>query len=122
MGTFGQQCARLAVALCMAIAFQALAQEADSGQSLADVARKLRKDTSDEVKMTPADTERLFKSVDTILEFAAEDSGMPKHADVKKRMVSKTQTTNQPPNTAASVVKGNKGVASTITCRRASPR
>src|SRR5262249_33915063 len=61
----------------------------DSGQSLADVARKLRKDTSDEVKMNEADTKRLFRSVDTIFDFAAEDSGMAKHAVVKRRMVSK---------------------------------
>jgi hypothetical protein len=73
----------------MALSFSAFAQQANSGQSLADIARKLRKDTSDEVKMTEADTNRLFKSVDTILEFAAEDSGMPKRSVVKRRMVSK---------------------------------
>ncbi|HXJ86736.1 MAG TPA: hypothetical protein VMS18_07970 [Candidatus Binatia bacterium] len=69
--------------------FPTFAQEPDSGQSLADVARKLRKDTSEEVKMTDADAKRLFKSVDTIFDFAAEDSGMLKHAVVKRRMVSK---------------------------------
>jgi hypothetical protein len=78
-----------AVSLCMAIAFPLFAQDSDSGQSLGDVARKLRKDTSEEVKMTSADTERLFKSVDTIFDFAAEDTGMPKRAVVKRRMVSK---------------------------------
>jgi hypothetical protein len=61
----------------------------DSSQSLADVARKLRKETSDEVRMTDADTKKLFESVDRIFTFASEDSGMPKHAVVKRRLVSK---------------------------------
>jgi hypothetical protein len=73
----------------MAPAFPVFAQQSDSGQSLGDVARKLRKDTSEEVKMTEADTQKLFKSVDTLFEFASEDTGMPKHAAVKRRMVSK---------------------------------
>jgi hypothetical protein len=61
----------------------------DSGQSLADMARKLRKDTTDEVKMTDADTKRLFESVDRISAFVAGDTGMPKRAAVKRRLVSK---------------------------------
>ena len=58
-------------------------------QSLADVARKLRRDTTSEVKMTDADTKKLFESVDKIFAFAVEDSGMPKRAVVKRRLVSK---------------------------------
>jgi hypothetical protein len=61
----------------------------DSSQSLADVARKLRKDTTDEVRMTDADTKKLFAAVDTILAFAAEDTGMPKRATVRRQLVSK---------------------------------
>jgi hypothetical protein len=64
-------------------------QQTDSGQSLGDLARKLRKDTTNEVKMTDADTKKLFASVDRIFAFAAEDTGMPKHAAVKRRLVSK---------------------------------
>ena len=60
-----------------------------SSQSLGDVARKLRKDTTEEVRMTDADTKKLFDSVDQIFAFASEDSGLPKHATVKRRMVSK---------------------------------
>src|SRR5580700_5658033 len=67
----------------------AFAQQADSGQSLGDMARKLRKDTTDEVKMTDADTKKLFESVDRIFAFAAEDTGMPQHTAVKRRLVSK---------------------------------
>ena len=89
MRTFRQRCALFLFLSCITLVVPAFAQQSDSGQSLADVARKLRKDTSDEVKMNDADTKRLFKSVDTIFDFSAEDSGMPKHAVVKRRMVSK---------------------------------
>jgi len=74
------------ITLLTALAF---GQDDGSGQSLGDVARKLRKDTSDEVKMTDADAKKLFESVDKILDFAAEDSGLPKRATVKRRMVGK---------------------------------
>src|SRR5580658_7896389 len=86
MKTF-RQCVLLAV--CFLTSFFAFGQQADSGQSLGDVARSLRKDTTNEVKMTDADTKKLFESVDRIFAFAAEDTGMPKHAAVKRRLVSK---------------------------------
>lgn len=88
MGMFRQH-SGVWFALCVTVALSAAAQESGSTQSLGDIARKLRKDTSDEVKMSEADTNRLFKSVDTILDFAAQDSGLPKRADVKRRMVGK---------------------------------
>jgi len=83
-----QYYALFAIALFIMLVTPVFGQQ-DSGQSLADVARKLRKDTSEEVKMTDADANRLFKSVDTIFDFASEDTGMPKHAAVKRRMVGK---------------------------------
>src|SRR5580698_10920531 len=64
-------------------------QDSSPSPSLGDVARKLRKDTTDEVKMTDADTKKLFDSVDRIFAFAAEDTDMPKHALVKRRLVTK---------------------------------
>lgn len=67
----------------------AVSQDSAPAPSLGDVARKLRKDTTDEVRMTDADTKKLFESVDKIFAFAAEDTGMPKHATVKRRLVSK---------------------------------
>jgi hypothetical protein len=67
----------------------AFSQDDDSSQSLGDVARKLRKDTTDEVRMSDADAKKLFESVDKIIAFAAQDTGMPKRADVKRRMVGK---------------------------------
>lgn len=74
------------VAVFSAIVF---AQD-DPSQSLGDVARHLRKETSNEVRMTDADAKKLFESVDTIFAFAAEDTGMPKRAVVKRQMVGKT--------------------------------
>jgi len=82
---------RLFLPLCLfgllpAIAFS---QDDGSSQSLRGVARRLRKDNTDEVRMTDADAKKLFESVDKILDFAAEDSGMPKRGPVKRRLVSK---------------------------------
>src|SRR5579872_6825693 len=71
-----------------ATSVRAFSQDSPS-QSLGDVARKMRKDTTEEVRMTDADTKKLFDSVDQIFAFASEDSGMPKHATVKRRMVTK---------------------------------
>jgi len=64
-------------------------QDSSPTPSLGDVARKLRKDDTDQVRMTDADTKKLFDSVDKIFAFAAADSGMPKHVSVKRRLVSK---------------------------------
>jgi hypothetical protein len=89
MKTFRQRCGFLALCFPAWFAISAFAQQADSGQSLGDVARKLRKDTTNEVKMTDADTKKLFESVDKIFAFAAEDTGMPKHATVKRQLVGK---------------------------------
>ena len=56
-------------------------------QSLADMARKLRKDKPAEVRMTDVDTKELFKAVDKVLDFASEDTGFPKHSAIKKELV-----------------------------------
>ncbi len=61
---------------------------ADQGQSLGEMARKVRKDHTTEVQMSDADAKELFKSVDKIVAFASEDSGFPKRAVVKRRLVS----------------------------------
>ncbi len=77
-----------AIWLLSLFATNAFSQDSSS-PSLGDVARKLRKETSDEVRMTDADTKKLFESVDKIFTFSSEDSGLPKHATVKRRLVSK---------------------------------
>jgi hypothetical protein len=89
MLTFWRRYGFFAICFPMCLTVCSFGQQADSGESLADTARKLRKDTTNEVKMTDADTKKLFESVDRIFAFAAEDTGMPKHAPVKRRLVSK---------------------------------
>src|SRR5580693_5524583 len=89
MQTFWRRCGFLAVCVPTCLAVSAFGQQADSGQSLGDVARKLRKDTTNEVRMTDADTKKLFESVDRIFEFAVKDTDMPKHGVVKRQLVSK---------------------------------
>ena len=79
----------LAISFLASFSALAFSQEDSSSPSLADVARKLRKDTTEEVRMTDSDTKKLFESVDRIFTFAAEDSGMAKHASVKRRLVGK---------------------------------
>jgi hypothetical protein len=65
-------------------------------QSLGDAARKMRKDVTTEVKMTPEDTKKLFEAVDKILAFASEDSGFPKHGTVKRQLVSREEVDQRP--------------------------
>ncbi len=82
-------CEFVAVCFFLGLACYSLAQDAAPEESLADRARKVRKDTTNEVKMTDADTKKLFESVDRIFTFAVEDTGMPKRAVVKRQLVSK---------------------------------
>jgi len=82
IGASGQQPAPTAPAL------QAQATPpAPETQSLADVARKLRKDKPAEIKMTDVDEKELFRSVDKVFEFASDDTGFPKRSGVKKKLV-----------------------------------
>jgi hypothetical protein len=63
------------------------ATQAPEPQSLADMARKVRKDKPADVRMTDVDTKELFRAVDKVLDFASEDTGFPKHGAVKKALV-----------------------------------
>jgi hypothetical protein len=56
-------------------------------ESVADIARRMRSKKPAEVKMSDEDAKELFKSVDTIFEFASEDTGFPRRAVVKRRMI-----------------------------------
>jgi hypothetical protein len=60
---------------------------ANQGQSLGDLARKMRKDHTTEVQMSDEDAKKLFSSVDEILTFAAKDTGFPQKSSVKRRLV-----------------------------------
>lgn len=66
-------------------------QQADNsqpaGQSLAEQARRIRKDHSEETKLTPTDAKELFAAVDRISAFASEDSGLALHGPVKRRII-----------------------------------
>jgi hypothetical protein len=80
----GQQAGSISVAPPSGTAAAPSAQEP---QSLADIARKVRKDKPAEVKMTEVDAKELFSSVDKVFEFASEDTGFPKRSAVKKKIV-----------------------------------
>lgn len=62
-------------------------QDDGSGQSLADLARKARKDHSEEAQISPEDAKKLFAAVDRITAFASEDSGFPQHSPVKRQLI-----------------------------------
>jgi hypothetical protein len=91
---FGKSCFALLAIFLGLTAASAQQQVVDvnstniQGQSLGDLARKVRKDHTDEVQMSDEDTKKLFSSVDEILTFAAEDTGFPQKAGVKRRLVS----------------------------------
>jgi len=63
----------------------------NQGQSLGELARKMRKDHTAEVQMSQEDAKDLFRSVDKIVAFASEDSGFPKRSTVKRRLVSSAE-------------------------------
>jgi hypothetical protein len=63
----------------------------DQGQSLGELARKVRKDHTAEVQMSEDDAKDLFRSVDKIVAFASKDSGFPKRSTVKRRLVSSAE-------------------------------
>jgi hypothetical protein len=65
-----------------------LEQNSDSNQSLGDLARHVRKDDSEETKLTPEDANKLFEAVDRLTAFASEDSGFPQHSPVKRQLLS----------------------------------
>src|SRR5215472_5200132 len=60
----------------------------DTTQSLGDLARHVRKDHSEETKLTGDDAKKLFEAVDRLTAFASEDSGFPQHSSVKRQLLS----------------------------------
>jgi hypothetical protein len=64
-------------------------EAANASESLADRARRVRKDHTNEVQMSAEDAKKLFSSVDKIIQFASEDSGFPRRVAVKRQMVGK---------------------------------
>ena len=89
--------------LCLLLTSSSLCQQAESSgagatgqtaaapqqasQSLADMARKLRKDKPADIKMSAEEGKELFRSVDKVFDFASEDTGFPRRAPIKKAVV-----------------------------------
>lgn len=61
---------------------------------VADVARQLRGQDLQKVRVTPEEAEKILKSVQPVLRFASEDSGLPIHSRVKSRMISREDLRN----------------------------
>ena len=83
----------LSCALCLPLAAQdgtwtnGSDNSSNSQQSLADIARGLRKTKPAEVRITPEDAKELFRSVDEIFKFASDDTGLPQKSPVKRRLI-----------------------------------
>jgi hypothetical protein len=76
-----------AVFVLLALAGSAWAQE----ESLGDYARKIRTGKKTEVLISAEDGTKLFKFVDEITQFSSQDSGLPKLAPVKRKLVGKAE-------------------------------
>jgi hypothetical protein len=68
-------------------------QPAPEQKSLGEIAKEQRAKKRVEVKVTEKDAKELFASMDQILEFASQDSGLPKHQSVKHQLVSQDEVT-----------------------------
>jgi hypothetical protein len=66
---------------------QAAPRQPQAQQSLGDIARRLRKNRQLEVQISSAEAKELFALVDKILDFATEDTLLPRKAPVKRRLV-----------------------------------
>ena len=94
---------RAAFSLCLLFTSSGFCQQAESTatsgsdqtaaapqqapQSLADLARKLRKNKPADVKMSGEEGKELFRSVDKVFNFASDDTGFPRRAPIKKAVV-----------------------------------
>jgi hypothetical protein len=61
------------------------------GESLGDYARKLRVQKQAEVLVSAEDGRQLFKSMDEITQFSNEDSGLPKLAPIKRKLIGRAE-------------------------------
>lgn len=84
--------------ITMALSCMVAAQQPGPAQAprreetpLGDIARQLRNKKSVEVKISQQDAKELFASIDEILDFASQDSGLPKHGPVKHQLVSRNE-------------------------------
>jgi hypothetical protein len=84
-----KSCCRIAggVFVLLALASSAWAQ----GESLGDYARKIRTQKQAEVLVSAEDGKQLFKFVDEITQFSSQDSGLPRLAPVKRRLIGRSE-------------------------------
>jgi hypothetical protein len=61
------------------------------GPSVADRARDMQAKDLARVKVSPEDAQKILNSVDTVLKFASNDSGLAIHSSVKRRMISRDE-------------------------------
>jgi hypothetical protein len=76
-----------AALLFVTLSASAWAQE----ESLGDYARRVQTQKQSQVQISTEDGVRLFKEVDTITQFSSQDSGLPKLAPVKRKLIGRAE-------------------------------
>jgi len=73
---------------CVAAAVLAAGRAQDNAQQ---ASQKASEAPSPEHKISDAEAKELFRSVDDILKFASEETSLPRHSEVKRRLVSRDE-------------------------------
>jgi len=79
--------AALLIMLLLGLGYHCVAQQVPPPQTSSPPATE----PSEETKISPQEAKELFRSVDEILKFASNDSGLPIHHDVKRRLTSRNE-------------------------------
>src|SRR5216684_6274718 len=79
--------AALLIMLLLGLGYHCVAQQVPPPQTSSPPATE----PSEETKISPQEAKELFRSVDEILKFASNDSGLPIHHDVKRRLTSRDE-------------------------------
>src|SRR5216684_7783755 len=79
--------AALLIMLLLGLGYHCVAQQVPPPQTSSPPATE----PSEETKISPQEAKELFRSVDEILKFASNDTGLPIHHDVKRRLTSRDE-------------------------------
>ena len=79
--------AALLIMLLLGLGYHCVAQQVPPPQTSSPPATE----PSEETKISPQEAKELFRSVDEILKFASNDTGLPIHHDVKRRLTSREE-------------------------------
>lgn len=71
------------------------APDSTTSGSLGEIARTHRENQAVEVKITEKDSRALFSAMGAVLDFASQDTGLPKHSNVKYQLVSQADVTKR---------------------------